>query len=117
MNNTTTPGSPVTSEISQSLTVPNSIDSDLDVEADERWQAQVKGEAAIAQALRNLDAAYDHYRSTLRPEQQKIFDSFFELERERYRGIRHYLAVVAKYRERRSRDRNYRDDHPYTQFL
>ena len=61
---------------------------------------------------RSLDPAYDNYRNTLDQRQRDVFDRVL-----RDQHANDYFHHVGRYRERRRRDRTWRDDHPYTRYL
>ena len=83
------------------------------VEVSDVWQAQVDSEARIARLRRELDAEYNIYRNILQPQQQQFFDT----SRTRDRHVNNYFNVVNAYRNRRTRDRTWEDDHPFTRYL
>ena len=59
-----------------------------------------------------LGGAYNNYRGLLDQHQRDVFDRSV-----RDNNINDYFHHVRRYRERRRRDRTWRDDNPYTRYL
>ncbi|KAI7851149.1 hypothetical protein BDC45DRAFT_572237 [Circinella umbellata] len=90
-----------------------------DIIVNDQWQQQIEAEESIAhlqEALANmqqaLGGAYNNYRGLLDQHQRDVFDRSV-----RDNNINDYFHHVRRYRERRRRDRTWRDDNPYTCYL
>ncbi|KAG2214782.1 hypothetical protein INT45_011563 [Circinella minor] len=90
-----------------------------DIIVNDQWQQQIEAEESIAnlqEALANiqqaLGGAYNNYRGLLDQHQRDVFDRSV-----RDNNINDYFHHVRRYRERRRRDRTWRDDNPYTRYL